>query len=749
MSERLDRWVSARLRQEIEDRYYAKVNKQARFEHLINDPSFLAAPDKHVGLFSDHGVLHVRDVANQILDVLDNCHGVLIPQRDPQRFGFMQGYGVLVAYFHDIGMVDFSDFGRAMHPEFAAQALFDPALDDLVELIWADNSGGLAWHLSTLNDRGLLEQDPIIVLREMLSLQVCHSKRKVPVARLNDPVRLRDLMLATIGTNLDYHYAEQQRQTAERELREGSGEESDKWKEVKAAAEVRMAAYDEAERRNPHVDRFYDCLPRDAYRWLISEQPALQALVEDVVDTLRALRSADALRKRGTVLVTSGNYQIFVDHRRGSAIYALRSGEDQMFLLEMKDPISAGEANIASSELDPGGDLRISFYRGAFSASGGQDFAVYCAAIIIHDIQSDVIESFCRPTAVPELKPASEMTILVEETDDNLSFTELVKMKLEDLAPQVSKRVRLVPSLKRAHPLERARYLAADPVAWDIQARRNLLAYMSQSGHPVERIDLERAFETVRVATLNAGDVLLEGAATSTFVYVPLDQGLKIMPVAGYQSINTPPFVLLGLTGVVRDAERNATIVAERNVRVLIIPKSPYLRYWHHTLSLEAFQQSITETRFAGPNESRLIPQLKKRFLLQSVPLFNSLDEAAFTELLAQVQEAQVAAGETLFEKGAVGRSLYVVAEGSLTIHDGDLTLRQLGPGDVFGELAVITPEPRMASVTAREDSLLLRLKQQALDNLIETNPSLASGIIKMLAKYVRDLAAELTKLNG
>ena len=42
----------------------------------------------------------------------DVCHGVLIPQRPPQRFGFMQGYGVLAGLLHDIGMVDFSALGR-------------------------------------------------------------------------------------------------------------------------------------------------------------------------------------------------------------------------------------------------------------------------------------------------------------------------------------------------------------------------------------------------------------------------------------------------------------------------------------------------------------------------------------------------------------------------------------------------------------------------------------------------------------
>ena len=80
----------------------------------------------------------------------------------------------------------------------------------------------------------------------------------------------------------------------------------------------------------------------------------------------------------------------------------------------------------------------------------------------------------------------------------------------------------------------------------------------------MEKIDLDRAFDAVRVAALSTGDVLIEGGAKSVFVYVPLGPGLKIIPLGGYQSVFVEPWMLLGLTGVVRDAERNATVMAER-----------------------------------------------------------------------------------------------------------------------------------------------------------------------------------------
>jgi hypothetical protein len=715
----------------------------------------MAAPDKHVGLFSDHGVVHARDVATQLLDVLANCHGVLIPRRNSRRFALMQGYGVLLAYFHDIGMADFSSFGRTMHPEYAAQAVFDPALDDVIDDIWQENSGGLAWHLHTLAGKGLLEQDPLTVLRELLSLSVCHSKSKVPVALLNDPVRLRSTLVTVITTDLECLYEEQRAAKARQKLAKASDEERDKWSQELVSAEAILSDYDTARRHNPDVDRFYRRPADDAFRWFLSGEAVVQELVADAIDTVRTLRCADALRQRGTALATSAAYEIFIDHRSGSAVYALRLGDDQLYLLEMSDPISAGEANIASSELDSTGDLRISFHRGAFSGPSAQEHAAYSAAYVIHDIQSDVIDSFIRAPdgeraqdIEPGMKSADEMEILLEDADDALSFTELVKHKLAEMDPRVNARVRLVPSLKEAHFVERERYLAAEPLSWGPETRRNLLANMSQAGHPVEKIDVDRAFEAVRVATLKPGDVLIEGGAKSVFVYVPLGSGLEIVPLGGYQSFLVEPWMLLGLTGVVRDAERNATILAKQALQVLIIPKTPYMKYWHHTLSLEDFQDAVADALAGAPTQAGSLSQLDRKLLLQNVPMFSTPGPAVLAELAARVEEVRIAAGEVLFEQGAIGHRLFVIVEGALRVHDGELILRHVGPGDVLGEMAAITPEPRMASVTADEDSLLLSLDRRALIALIESKPAVARGVIERMAHYVRDLAAELSQLR-
>jgi hypothetical protein len=80
---------------------------------------------------------------------------------------------------------------------------------------------------------------------------------------------------------------------------------------------------------------------------------------------------------------------------------------------------------------------------------------------------------------------------------------------------------------------------------------------------------------------LQAGEILIEAGAPSAFVYVPLGDGLKIIPLGGYHSFSVAAWMPLGTTGVIRGDIRNADIVAERNGSLLIIPKEIYLRYWY------------------------------------------------------------------------------------------------------------------------------------------------------------------------
>lgn len=586
MQESIYKYLPESLCTWIEQRYYAKVNAQARFEVLIEDQRFWDAPRAHVGMYSDHGVVHVRDVARQMIHLLDTIHGLLITLRPPERLDpFMKGYGVTLVYLHDIGMVDFSPSGRSMHPEYAAQTVFTAPFDTWIETLLEENVGGMASRLKSLARMRALSQPPELVLREMLALSMVHSKSKVPISVLNDRTTLRAVMQQSLLTDLPTLYFQQQQAKGNRNA-------------------TSTPAPSTTQREL--LDRYYADFERDSFSWLVATGSEIESFVDDVIDTLRALRAADALRQRGTVEKSSGGYEVFISQQTGGAIYAFRLGNDQMYLVEIHDPISAGEANIASTDLDRAGNLRISFHRGAFASEAAQMRAVSDTATVVRDIQADVIESFYRPDDAAS-KTSDKIETWLESTDDSPNFVDLVAAQLRSLDPVGAAQVKIVPSLDNVPELERKRYLAVDDIQWSEDERHVLLDRMAQSGCKTDSIHIDTAFRHVRCIHLKRGETLIEANEPAGMVYVPLGDGLTVVPLGGYDSFSVQAWMPLGSTGVIRGALRNGKVIAEQPVSTLMIPKDVYLRHWHATYTVAELRQRLERNALAEcvlPNET-------------------------------------------------------------------------------------------------------------------------------------------------
>lgn len=753
----LDRHLSERIRIQIEARYLAPINAKARLEQAMYDPLFYQDPRNYPPLFADHGVVHHRDVACQILQVLDTAHGLLIPAREPERLESMKGYGVMLAYLHDLGMGDFSHFGRATHADLVTQTVFETEFDDILEAMWEENAGGLAWRLARLAEQGALEQPAILALRELLSMANCHSKSRVPLETLNDANKLRLAMQERVETDLQILYQRQQVEKASQVLlraqreqnRAASDSASRALREAEQALEVAHAANPRHDASAGRVGRHYRDFSRDSFRWLVSDHRKTRALVADVVDTLRALRCADALRQRGTVLKTSGGYEVFVDRETANAIYALHMGEDQMFLLEVPDALAAGEANLASGQLDPLGNLRVSFHRGAFSDPETTRRAAHNLALVIDDIQGDAVESFQRPTPADIARAAQDMEILLEGVDDNLEFADLVMQELERIKPKAAARTRCVPAMKNASDVELARYLQAEALDWDLNARCQALERIARSGHKTSDVHPAEAFRDVRLARLKSEEVLIEAGAPSGFVYIPLSEGLQATPLGGYAPAAARPWMPLGITGVIRGATRNSTVTAEREVALLMIPREVYLRAWHRTYGVDELLQVLEHRKADLDGEEATLTSLEKRLLLETVPLFAEVPGRVLTDLVPIVKEIRRSERDVVLEKGDAGDHMYVIVKGQVRVHDGAHTLNHLGKGEVFGEMALLEPELRMASVTAVEDTHLLRLHRESFQRLMAGHPEMARGIIRVLTQRLRSQAQDVAALHA
>jgi CRP-like cAMP-binding protein/predicted acylesterase/phospholipase RssA len=136
---------------------------------------------------------------------------------------------------------------------------------------------------------------------------------------------------------------------------------------------------------------------------------------------------------------------------------------------------------------------------------------------------------------------------------------------------------------------------------------------------------------------------------------------------------------------------------------------------------------------------SRRLPSLH----LASVPLFAGLGADALAELDLETNWMRLAGGQTLFRQGDPADYLYVVSRGRLeVVIEGERgrpeVVRQLGRGDVVGEVAIFTGAPRNATVRAIRDAELVRLSKVDLDRFLERHPRGAIEVIRLLAARVR-----------
>lgn len=115
-------------------------------------------------------------------------------------------------------------------------------------------------------------------------------------------------------------------------------------------------------------------------------------------------------------------------------------------------------------------------------------------------------------------------------------------------------------------------------------------------------------------------------------------------------------------------------------------------------------------------------------------------------ELLAEIADivevVDYDEGQTIFAKGDVGDSMYIVASGRVRVFDGAATLSFLERKEIFGELALLDPEPRSASVEAVEDSRLFRLDGDTFTQLMAANVDIVRGVLHVLCERLRVTSA-------
>jgi hypothetical protein len=584
----LDYYLAESVRNYIEKNYYQRINTQSALDNLVYDDAFMTDVRDHIALFSDHGVIHVRNVAQLIIKTLDAMHGVHIAPRSAFRFIMMKGFGVICAYFHDIGMIHFSTFGRASHSQFAAQEIYTRNLEKHLDTIWEQNCGGLAWRITQLHETGHLQGNPRTILRECLALVPAHSKSTFPIEELNDNHQLRQHVLEILQYDLFYLYQRKQLHTLTAQLKTLEDKKeiritTKKMNELKKSlSSLEPKKYSEKTKKT--LTKLYGDNIDSAFAWLLSNDPFVLEFIDDIKDTLRALRCADAFRQRGTSFKTSGGYQIFVNQYTGNSVFALSNKQQQMFLLENNDAHAVGEANIKSCEYTAAGDLSIAFYTGFFHSIEACNNSVKHVAMIICDIIGDVVDSLRLPKdyrGKEQIKKRDPLKIFLENTPDNWHYTQLIAGEIKKTKPELKHRIKYRTPLHHIPLIEKQRYLNGKMLDWSLPQKRKLIQQVSKKGFKVDNVKLSHAFNDVRLIHLLAGEILLEADSPPGFVYIPLSPGLLEMPLGGYASFKIPAYSIIGSNSVLSGTTRSASILAKGATQILMLPQEIYLSFWH------------------------------------------------------------------------------------------------------------------------------------------------------------------------
>ena len=134
---------------------------------------------------------------------------------------------------------------------------------------------------------------------------------------------------------------------------------------------------------------------------------------------------------------------------------------------------------------------------------------------------------------------------------------------------------------------------------------------------------------------------------------------------------------------------------------------------------------------------------------LLEIPLFSGLDRIDLAKLIPELEKVIFKSGEILFKQGDPGDSLFIIIDGTarVLLHDhekGEQEIRTMGPKECFGEMALLTGEPRSAGVQTVTELSALKLSRERFDNLLMKHHSLAiyfaGALAKRLASAHRDL---------
>jgi hypothetical protein len=150
---------------------------------------------------------------------------------------------------------------------------------------------------------------------------------------------------------------------------------------------------------------------------------------------------------------------------------------------------------------------------------------------------------------------------------------------------------------------------------------------------------------------------------------------------------------------------------------------------------------------------TRRLTTIEKMFALGAAPMFSHLTLEGLAELAQASADAEYTPGQLLFEEGEPGNEVCILLAGEVMILQGqganEKVIGREGSGSLIGEMAVLDPAPRSATVRAGANGVhVLRLNGEAFREVLNANPAIASSIIRTLAQRLRGVVRTPQAVN-
>jgi CRP/FNR family transcriptional regulator, cyclic AMP receptor protein len=206
------------------------------------------------------------------------------------------------------------------------------------------------------------------------------------------------------------------------------------------------------------------------------------------------------------------------------------------------------------------------------------------------------------------------------------------------------------------------------------------------------------------------------------------------------------PGDVFGELAVIAGLPRSATAMAKINCRVLsldekqfhaALEKKPEFALMLMSIMVQRLRQSIAKLGAATPPAAAAAERS------------DILDRKALAELqseLGRPEPAAFQAGKVIMSAGAVGAFMYVVLEGRVTVSVGSSVVEHVGPGGMFGELALVDRSARAATATAAADCKLLAINRNDFLNLVKTKPMFGASLLKSIALRMQQVAMQVAQ---